>query len=133
MPEDSRYTVDLCEGICKGSDCYICLNTCPKGVFAEGDTITSKGLRPCQVKDPAACVGCMICESLCPELAITITDSREAGAAPSPTSKSQTVSQRSGGWRTATSILSHHPRFGNHAANGQPLAGGRRRVRADGG
>jgi 2-oxoglutarate ferredoxin oxidoreductase subunit alpha len=126
MPEDSRYSVDLCEEICKGSDCYICVNACPKGVFAEGERITSKGLRPSQVKNPDACVGCMICESLCPELAISITDTRDATVPTSTTSKPQTASLASGGWRTATSILSPgaHYMMGDEACAEGALAAG---------
>jgi 2-oxoglutarate ferredoxin oxidoreductase subunit alpha len=105
MPKDKQFTIELNEELCKGSDCYICVNACPKAVFAEGERFTPKGLRPSQVKNPEQCVGCMICESLCPDLAITVKEVEKPKEVPSPTQKRKAPSAASGGWTTVKSNL----------------------------
>lgn len=105
MPEEKEFTVELDEELCKGSDCYICLNACPKHVFAEGEHITPKGLRPSQVKNPEKCVGCMICESLCPDLGITVKEVGAAERVKSSTPQAKGASPGSGGWTTVRSSL----------------------------
>lgn len=103
MPK--TFTIELDEDLCKGSDCYICVNACPKGVFDEGERITPKGLRPSHLKNPENCVGCMICESLCPDLGITVTEvGRARKAAPSDV-ETKAAAQSAGGWTTAPSAL----------------------------
>ena len=126
MSSDSKFDIELDQDLCKGSDCYICVNACPKGVFAEGDTITPKGLRPSQVKSPEECVGCGICESLCPDLAITITKKGEATAAAPAPSREQSAGTQSGGWVTVQSQLipGAHYMMGDEACAEGAIAAG---------
>ena len=126
MPEDSRFNVELDQDLCKGSDCYICVNACPKHVFAEGDTINPKGLRPSQVKSPEECVGCRICESFCPDLAITITKKDEVTTETPAPSREHKIGTRSGGSVTVESNLAPgaHYMMGDEACAEGALAAG---------
>jgi 2-oxoglutarate ferredoxin oxidoreductase subunit alpha len=111
MSSDKRFSIELDQDLCKGSECYICVNACPKDVFAEGDRITSKGLRPSQVKHPEECIGCRICESLCPDLAITVTEETDRPATVSAEPAQQTPQRASGGWTTVPSMLEPGPYY----------------------
>jgi 2-oxoglutarate ferredoxin oxidoreductase subunit alpha len=111
MSSDKRFSIELDQDLCKGSECYICVNACPKDVFAEGDTITSKGLRPSQVKHPEECIGCGICESLCPDLAITVTEETHRPATLPAEPAHQTQPRASGGWTTVPSMLKPGPYY----------------------
>ncbi|MCL5990680.1 MAG: 4Fe-4S binding protein [Bacteroidetes bacterium] len=56
--------------LCKG--CDICVELCRPDVFIKSDKINSRGY---YVPIPASmnkCTGCMICELICPELAVII-------------------------------------------------------------
>lgn len=57
-------SVSVDEAMCK--QCGICVEFCPLGVLA------SKSDGNVEVVNLDACSGCMLCELLCPELAITI-------------------------------------------------------------
>jgi 2-oxoglutarate ferredoxin oxidoreductase subunit alpha len=126
MPKDRKFNIELDRDLCKGSDCYICVNACPRGVMAEGDDITPKGLRPSRVANPDACTGCRICESLCPDLAITITEKASTPAAAPPVSERRPVPQATGGWTTVASKLKPGPYYmmGDEACAEGALAAG---------
>jgi 2-oxoglutarate ferredoxin oxidoreductase subunit alpha len=81
------------------------MNACPKDVFAEGEQFTSKGLRPSEVKNPEDCIGCMICELLCPELAITVKEIDKVEQTVRSTDISKGAGPSSGGWTTVQSNL----------------------------
>lgn len=51
---------------CKG--CGICVAFCPVHVFALGDDGRA------EVVNPEACTNCQLCDRLCPDFAITLTD-----------------------------------------------------------
>ena len=59
-----KFNVVVKQEWCKS--CEICVNVCPKKVF-EMDNFYSIA------KDPDSCIGCLQCEKLCPDFAITVT------------------------------------------------------------
>ncbi len=70
-----RWKVELRQDWCKG--CYLCLDVCPiEGIFARSEQIGERGFQVVTV-DPENCTGCMLCELLCPDLAITIEELTE--------------------------------------------------------
>ncbi len=69
MPEStttkaSKHVIEIREDWCKG--CRICVEFCKPGV------LDMRGL-VAVVVDEAACTGCLQCELLCPDFAITVT------------------------------------------------------------
>lgn len=52
--------------------CGICINICPKQVFTE-----DREGKPV-ILDRSACIGCNLCEQLCPDLALEIRDAGQA-------------------------------------------------------
>ena len=58
------------EKLCKG--CDICVELCPKDVFTISEQINQQGYYipiPTSIDD---CTGCMLCELICPELAVIL-------------------------------------------------------------
>ncbi len=56
---------------CKG--CNFCIEFCPVKVLASSDSFNEKGYRPPKPAHPEKCIGCKMCELLCPEFAIYVT------------------------------------------------------------
>lgn len=52
---------DSCNG------CGTCVEQCPNGVFAVKD-------EKCQVVSLKDCMACMLCETICPQMAVTVTE-----------------------------------------------------------
>ncbi len=55
---------------CKG--CEICIHNCPKGVLVLSEKRSDRGYRMPSVEFPEKCVGCLMCERLCPDLCIDV-------------------------------------------------------------
>ncbi len=56
---------------CKG--CELCIDVCPRPkVFAVSDQVNSKGYRRIFIDDLSQCTGCLLCELMCPDLAIIV-------------------------------------------------------------
>jgi 2-oxoglutarate ferredoxin oxidoreductase subunit delta len=68
--------------ICKG--CNLCVEFCPKKVFAASKKQNASGYYVPAVRKPAACTGCGLCELLCPDFALSAT---KKGAARSKDAK----------------------------------------------
>ena len=58
------------DALCKG--CGICVEFCPKSVFEVSAQVGPRGYFVPVAVRPEDCSACMLCEHLCPELAITI-------------------------------------------------------------
>jgi 2-oxoglutarate ferredoxin oxidoreductase subunit alpha len=124
VPAKKAFQIELDQDLCKGSECSICINACPKSVFIKGETINAKGLRPSQVAHPEECVGCGICESLCPDLAITVTEEPGPAVAVPGERKARPAVQPTGGWVTVKSRLDpgNHYMMGDEACAEGALA-----------
>ena len=62
--------IEIDEELCKG--CGICVDFCPLKVFDTSDKINSRGYYPPVSTREKDCVGCRLCELLCPEFSIII-------------------------------------------------------------
>ena len=62
----------IIEERCKG--CSFCIEFCPKDVLEESKKLNLIGIHPPQVKDSTLCVGCGVCENVCPDFAIYLVD-----------------------------------------------------------
>jgi 2-oxoglutarate ferredoxin oxidoreductase subunit delta len=60
---------------CKG--CSYCIEFCPKKVFEESKKLNEIGIHPPRVKDSSLCVGCGVCEDICPDFAVFLVDKEE--------------------------------------------------------
>ena len=60
---------------CKG--CNFCIEFCPRDVLETSKKVNQTGVHPPQVKDSSLCVGCGVCEDICPDFAIFLIDKRE--------------------------------------------------------
>jgi 2-oxoglutarate ferredoxin oxidoreductase subunit delta len=64
--------VILIEDRCKG--CTYCIEFCPRKVFEQGKKLNQIGIHPPRIKDSSLCVGCGVCEEICPDFAIFLVD-----------------------------------------------------------
>jgi 2-oxoglutarate ferredoxin oxidoreductase subunit delta len=69
----------IIEDRCKG--CKYCIEFCPKDVLEEDKKLNRIGVHPPRVKDSTLCVGCGVCEDVCPDFAIYLIDKPRSGGA----------------------------------------------------
>ena len=69
--------VEISANFCKG--CDICIEFCPTDVFEKSGTLNRRGYYVPVVARVEDCTGCLLCDLLCPELAIVITDEQGNG------------------------------------------------------
>lgn len=60
--------VDRCKG------CGLCVTVCPKKVLEISDKVNKKGYFPAYQARPDDCIFCKACCLMCPDVAITITE-----------------------------------------------------------
>jgi 2-oxoglutarate ferredoxin oxidoreductase subunit delta len=60
------------ETYCKG--CKLCIDQCPKEVFENSSKRNPKGYLIPNVAHAENCVACLLCEMICPDMAITVED-----------------------------------------------------------
>ncbi len=60
---------------CKG--CAFCVEYCPRDVLAMSEEYNSKGYHPPVVTKPDQCIYCKLCEAICPEFAVFVTEKEE--------------------------------------------------------
>ncbi len=65
-----NYKIDIER--CKG--CGLCVAVCPKNVLEVSEQVNTKGYFPAYQARPEDCVVCAICCTMCPDVAITITE-----------------------------------------------------------
>jgi 2-oxoglutarate ferredoxin oxidoreductase subunit delta len=65
-----RIVVD--QQYCKG--CYLCISQCESDVLNISKNRNAKGYLVTEASDPDKCIGCMRCELICPDMAITVED-----------------------------------------------------------
>ena len=62
-----RIVID--KDVCKG--CYLCINTCSKGLLKKSSEANVNGYFPVEFDDKnKECVGCAMCAQICPDVAI---------------------------------------------------------------
>ncbi len=60
---------------CKG--CTYCIEFCPKHVLKISEKINSKGYHLPSVERPEDCIGCKLCELICPDFCIFVEKNSE--------------------------------------------------------
>lgn len=55
------------QSLCK--DCALCFSFCPKNIFIQDEEEASISVGPSD-----ECIGCKVCEKMCPELAIQVKE-----------------------------------------------------------
>ena len=68
-----QYSID--EERWKG--CGLCVVVCPKDVLESATEVSPKGYFPAYQARPDDCIFCATCCRMCPDVAITITESAE--------------------------------------------------------
>lgn len=69
-------TLNIIKDRCKS--CGFCIEFCPRGVLVLSDEFNSKGYHPPKVAKVDGCIACHLCELICPEFAIFITEEEPA-------------------------------------------------------
>lgn len=52
----------------------MCISQCESDVLTTSKNRNAKGYLATEASDPANCIGCMRCELICPDMAITVED-----------------------------------------------------------
>lgn len=52
--------------------CGLCVEVCPNKVLAIGNKPNQKGYYVVQVVDEANCIGCKLCGTICPDIALEV-------------------------------------------------------------
>ncbi len=58
--------VDRCK------ECGLCISFCPTGVLVRGNEYNARGYRYVVPENIEKCIGCRICEYICPDMAIFV-------------------------------------------------------------
>ena len=61
---------------CKG--CGLCVAICPKKVLELSDKVNPTGYFPAFRARPEDCIYCAMCATMCPDVAITLVEVKEA-------------------------------------------------------
>lgn len=72
----NKFEITIDERLCKG--CYFCIDKCPNQVLKKSENLGPKGYRIAEVDDIEKCIGCRICERICPDFAISVTEKDES-------------------------------------------------------
>lgn len=58
-------------------ECSLCIESCPTKVLAVGEKQNKRGFYVTYPRYPSKCIGCTICEYICPDFAIFIRPANE--------------------------------------------------------
>lgn len=72
------YDIDV--NRCKG--CGLCVMVCPKKVLEISDQVNNMGYFPAYQARPEDCILCAICCTMCPDVAISITEVADTDTCP---------------------------------------------------
>ena len=61
--------------VCKG--CHLCIDQCPKEVLEVSQNRSVKGYLMPTASRINDCITCMMCEMICPDLAITVEEEKD--------------------------------------------------------
>ncbi|HDS16155.1 MAG TPA: 4Fe-4S dicluster domain-containing protein [Proteobacteria bacterium] len=68
--KEKVFTVKVRRDFCKG--CGLCIASCKKEVLGVSAKMNQMGYNPAEPVNPGACIGCMVCTQVCPDLAIEV-------------------------------------------------------------
>jgi 2-oxoglutarate ferredoxin oxidoreductase subunit delta len=85
-------TVNLIKDRCKS--CEFCIEFCPQGILELSDEFNVKGYHPPRVKEDGNCIVCRLCELICPEFAIYITEEEIETTTMNPSHEQQQTSRQ---------------------------------------
>ena len=66
-----RFTITVIIDRCK--ECGFCISVCSVKILVKSSVENKYGFRPPTVLNPEKCIGCRLCEYMCPEFAIFVT------------------------------------------------------------
>ncbi|MGL4670177.1 MAG: 4Fe-4S dicluster domain-containing protein [Methanobacteriaceae archaeon] len=66
-----KIDADLCKG------CDLCIISCPKEVYGKSNVSNKKNIYLPVVENEEECTKCHICEIICPDQAITVSDDND--------------------------------------------------------
>lgn len=56
--------------LCK--ECFLCINACERKLIAPSNEFNAKGYHPVCSPKNEECIGCALCATVCPEIAIEV-------------------------------------------------------------
>lgn len=59
-------------------ECGLCINICPVKILSTSDKINRKGFYITVPIYPEKCIGCRLCEYICPDYAICVRPARDS-------------------------------------------------------
>ncbi len=78
-PKTVRGEIHIIPNRCKG--CNFCIEYCPNKVLEISGEFNEKGYHPPFIAHPEKCCYCGLCEVICPDFAIFVTEKKESGSA----------------------------------------------------
>jgi 2-oxoglutarate ferredoxin oxidoreductase subunit delta len=73
--KEKKGEIHIIKDRCKG--CGFCVEYCPKDVLEMSEEFNIKGYHPPRIKNEEECLYCQLCETICPEFSIFVTQKKE--------------------------------------------------------